>query len=78
MSEHESFVKQKLSGVALRSKDPERSEWARLALLCERVQRMSGLVAVSVKNNGDVHTYFTQDIANLNNFRKGTLIYENK
>ena len=35
-------------------------------------------VAVSVKNNGDVHTYFTQDIANLNNFRKGTLIYENK
>ena len=28
MSEHESFVKQKLSGVALRSKDPERSEWA--------------------------------------------------
>ena len=42
MSEHESFVKQKLSGVALRSKDPERSEWARLALLCERVQRMSG------------------------------------
>lgn len=35
-------------------------------------------VAVSVKNNGDVHTYFTQDIATLNNFRKGTLIYENK
>ena len=35
-------------------------------------------VAVFVKNNSDVHTYFTQDIANLNNFRKGTLIYENK
>ena len=46
MSEHESFVKQKLSGVALRSKDPERSEWARLALLCERVQRMSGALFV--------------------------------
>ena len=35
-------------------------------------------VAVSAHPNGDVNTYFTQDIANLNNFRKGTLIYENK
>ena len=29
MSEHESFVKQKLSGVALQSKDHEQSEWAK-------------------------------------------------